>query len=126
MAVEYRCFRRVEVSPFFIHFIGKATMTYYPIIAGIVEMDKKKFVFNNIIGSLAWVFLMLFAGHYLEEFILVKFNFDLKKHLEVIVIGIVVITTAPVLYKLFFGRKGHPAPADDPYAKDGQDAHKNQ
>jgi membrane-associated protein len=57
---------------------------------------------------------MLFAGHYLWKFILVKFHFDLKAHLEVIVIGIVIITTAPVLYKIFFGRKSS-APAKDPY-----------
>ena len=90
--------------------------TFAPIIAGIVAMDRKKFFVNNIIGCLAWVFAMLFGGHYLEEFVLMKYNFDLKKHLEVIVIGIVVITTAPVLYKIFFGRKSS-APADDPYKK---------
>lgn len=87
--------------------------TFAPIIGGIVAMDRKKFFLYNVIGCLAWVFAMLFAGHYLEEFVLNKFNFDLKKHLEVIVIGIVVITTAPVLYKLFFGRKN--APVEDPY-----------
>jgi membrane-associated protein len=78
--------------------------TFAPIIAGIVSMDKKKFMLNNIVGCVAWVFTMLFAGHYLDKFCLQKFDFDLKKHLEVIVIGIVVITTAPVLYKIFFGR----------------------
>jgi membrane-associated protein len=59
---------------------------------------------------------MLFAGHYFYKFFLNRFGFDLKKHLEVIVIGIVIVTTAPVIYKLFFGRKS-PAPADDPYKK---------
>ncbi|HVU54831.1 MAG TPA: VTT domain-containing protein [Puia sp.] len=79
--------------------------TFAPIIGGIVSMDKKKFMYYNIIGCVAWVFLMLFAGHYLWKFILVKYHFDLKQHLEVIVIGIVIITTFPVLYKIFFGRK---------------------
>jgi membrane-associated protein len=79
--------------------------TFAPIVAGIVSMDKKKFMYYNIIGCMAWVFLMLFAGHYLQEFLKKKYGFDLTKHLEVIVIGIVVITTFPVLYKLFFGRK---------------------
>jgi len=88
--------------------------TFAPIIAGIVAMDKKKFFVYNVIGCLAWVFAMLFAGHYLDKLFITKFNFDLKKHLEVIVIGIVVITTAPVLYKLFFGKK-NAAPAKDPY-----------
>lgn len=79
--------------------------TFAPIIGGIVGMDKKKFTYYNIVGCMAWVFTMLFAGHYLAKFFMIKFGFDLKKHLEVIVIGIVLITTLPVIYKLFFGKK---------------------
>ena len=90
--------------------------TFVPIIAGIVAMDRKKFISYNIIGSVAWVFTMLFAGHYLQKFCLAKFGFDLKQHLEVIVIGIVVVTTAPVLIKLFFGKRST-VPVEDPYKK---------
>jgi len=79
--------------------------TFAPIIAGIVSMDKKKFVYYNIVGCVAWVFAMLFAGHYLDKLFLNKFGFDLKKHLEVIVVGIILITTLPVLYKIFFGKR---------------------
>jgi membrane-associated protein len=83
--------------------------TFAPIVAGIVQMDKKKFAYYNIAGCIAWVITMLFAGHYLYKIILEEFNFDLKEHLEVIVLGIVFITTAPVLYKIFFARKKKPA-----------------
>jgi membrane-associated protein len=86
--------------------------TFAPIVAGIVQMDKKKFVYYNVVGCVAWVFLMLFAGHYGYRFCLKKFNFDLKKHLEVIVIGIVLITTLPVLYKMFFGKKASSHPGE--------------
>ena len=79
--------------------------TFAPIVAGIVQMEKKKFFYYNIVGCVAWVFTMLVAGHYLQIFFLKKFEFDLKEHLEVIVIGIVLITTLPVLYKLFFGKR---------------------
>lgn len=79
--------------------------TFAPIVAGIVGMDKKKFGFYNIVGCIAWVCSMLFLGHYLNTFTKNQFNFDLEKHLEIIVIGIVLITTAPVLIKLFFGKK---------------------
>ena len=78
--------------------------TFAPIVAGIVDMEKKKFTYYNILGSMLWVFTMLFAGHYLQELFLKQFNFDLKQHLEVIVIGIVLITTAPVILKLIFGK----------------------
>ncbi len=79
--------------------------TFAPIVAGIVAMDRKKFAFFNIIGCIAWVVSMLFIGHYLNTFVKSQFGLDLEKHLEVIVIGIVLVTTAPVLFKLFFGKK---------------------
>ena len=78
--------------------------TFAPIVAGIVEMDKKKFAFYNILGCIAWVASMILGGHFLQQWILKQFNFDLKQHLEIIVIGIVLITTAPVIIKLVFGK----------------------
>ena len=74
--------------------------TFAPIIAGIVKMNKSKFVYFNIVGSLAWVASMLCAGHFLQAWILNHFQFDLKKHLEVIVLGIVFVTTVPVIIKV--------------------------
>jgi membrane-associated protein len=78
--------------------------TFAPIIAGIVKMDPKKFGFYNIIGCIAWVFSMLFGGHFLQKWVMSQFNFDLREHLEVIVVGIVFVTTAPVLAKLLFNK----------------------
>jgi membrane-associated protein len=79
--------------------------TFAPIIAGIVNMDRKKFMFYNVVGCIAWAVSMLFSGHYLYKFFLTQFNFDLKEHLEVIVLGIVFVTTAPVIWKLVRGGK---------------------
>ncbi len=52
---------------------------------------------------------MLGSGHYLQRLFLEEFNYDLKQHLEIIVLGIVLVTTAPILIKLFFGKKKDPA-----------------
>jgi membrane-associated protein len=83
--------------------------TFAPIVAGIVRMDAKKFVFFNIIGCVAWVFSMLFGGHFMQKWIFAEFGFDLREHLEVIVLGIVLVTTAPVLVKLLSSKvKSHP------------------
>ena len=79
--------------------------TFAPIIAGIVKMDKSRFFLFNVIGSVAWVFSMLVGGHYLQKWILSQFGFDLRDHLEIIVLGIVHITTAPVIIKLIFNKK---------------------
>jgi len=79
--------------------------TFAPIIAGVVRMEKHRFTMFNIIGSVAWAISMLFAGHYLYKFFLNQFQFDLKDRLEVIVLGIIFVTTAPVIYKLIRRKK---------------------
>ena len=73
--------------------------TFAPIVAGIVNMERKKFMFWNIIGSVSWVFSMMLAGHYLNKAIP-----TLKDHLEWIILIIIVITTAPVAIKFIFGK----------------------
>ena len=79
--------------------------TFAPVVAGIVEMDKKKFMFFTILGSILWSFTMTFAGHYLYELFKEKLGIDLKHYIEFIVIGIILITTVPVVTKLLMKRK---------------------
>jgi membrane-associated protein len=73
--------------------------TFAPIVAGIVLMEKKKFMFYNILSSFLWSFSLIFAGHYLYGFLLEKFNVDLKEYIEYIIIGLVAITMIPVILK---------------------------
>jgi len=84
--------------------------TFAPIVAGIVLMNNKKFAFYNVVGCVLWVGSMLLSGHFLQKFIYREFHFDLTEHLEVIVIGIVALTTLPVVWKVFFNKKKTPAP----------------
>ncbi|GAC1420683.1 MAG: DedA family protein [Flavisolibacter sp.] len=93
---------------------GKATIflakflpiirTFAPIVAGIVKMNRKTFIFYNVLGSLCWVSTMMLGGLFLEDWVKSKFHFDLKQHIEGITIAIVLVTTLPVLYKLFFAK----------------------
>ena len=102
----------------FYHDYGKATIflakflpiirTFAPIVAGIVKMDWKTFVFYNIVGSVCWVSSMMLGGHFLQSWVLTQFGFSLKDHIEAITIIIILVTTLPVLYKLFFGKKDKP------------------
>ena len=84
--------------------------TFAPIVAGIVNMERKKFMFYNIIGCVAWVISMIFAGHFLQIWVRKQFGFELKDHLEAIVIIIILVTTLPVFWKLFFGKKKEESP----------------
>ncbi|MGK2864452.1 MAG: DedA family protein [Chitinophagaceae bacterium] len=111
-----------RAKDFYDHY-GKATIflakflpiirTFAPIVAGIVKMSRPHFIFYNIAGSIAWVCSMMLGGFFLQTWVERKFGLSLKDHIEAITIIIIVVTTLPVLYKLFFAKKKvvHP-PAD--------------
>jgi membrane-associated protein len=99
----------LQSKDFFEKYGGKAIIfarflpifrTFAPIVAGIVSMDKKKFMFFNVLSSFLWSFILVFSGHYLYGMFLNKFGIDLKEHIEWIVIGIILISTFPVFMKL--------------------------
>jgi len=73
--------------------------TFAPLVAGIVKMTYKKFLSYSIIGAFAWVASMIMAGYLLGRVEFVKHNIDK------IVIGLIIITTGPVLFKMFFGKR---------------------
>ena len=100
----------IQSKDFFERFGGKAIIfarflpvvrTFAPIVAGIVTMDKKKFMFFNIVSSFLWSFVLIFSGHYLYGWFLRNYQIDLKEHIELIVIGIIILSTSPVLIKFF-------------------------
>ena len=106
----------LQSKDFFERYGGKAIIfarflpifrTFAPIIAGIVTMDKKKFMFYNVVSSFLWSFVLVFAGHYLYGLFLDKFNIDLKHYIEYIIIIIILLSTFPVILKLI--KKPKPA-----------------
>ena len=99
----------IQSKDFFERYGGKAIIfarflpivrTFAPIVAGIVTMDKKKFMFYNIVSSILWSFVLIFSGHYLYGMFLEKFDIDLKHHIEKIVIAIILVSTFPVFLKM--------------------------
>lgn len=92
--------------------------TFAPIIAGVVKMDRKKFMFFNVLSSILWSFTLIFAGHYLYELFLAEFNIDLKSHIEIIILGIVAITTVPLVINAIKGKKVTEEEAREEAAKD--------
>lgn len=100
----------IQSKDFFEKYGGKAIIfarflpifrTFAPIVAGIVFMDKKKFMFYNVLSSFLWSFILIFSGHYLYGLFLDKFDIDLKHHIEKIIILIILFSTIPVLLKMF-------------------------
>ncbi|MEZ4853109.1 DedA family protein [Flavobacterium sp.] len=111
----------VESQVFFERHGGKAIIfarflpivrTFVPIIAGIVHMDKPKFMLYNVLSSLLWSFTLVFAGHYLYGFFLTEFDLDLKQHIEKIILLLIAITTFPLVMKAIKSRKNNTSSED--------------
>ncbi len=104
----------IRAKEFYDHY-GKATIflakflpiirTFAPIVAGIVRMNPAHFIFYNIVGSVAWVSSMMLGGYFLNSWVQRRFGFSLQDYIEPITIVIILVTTLPVLYKLFFAKK---------------------
>ncbi len=73
--------------------------TFAPIVAGMVNMNGRRFSLYNVLGSFIWVGSITGAGFLLGE------NQWVNEHLEMIIIGIVVVTTAPIVIKFLSTRK---------------------
>jgi len=66
--------------------------TFAPIFAGVVRLDFKKFILFNIIGSFLWVLVLTLSGYYLGK----RFP-QIVEYIEYIVIGFVLLATAPII-----------------------------
>jgi membrane-associated protein len=73
--------------------------TFAPIVAGVVHMNYKKFISFNILGAFLWIVSITSLGFVLGE------NVWIKEHLEWIIIGLILVTTFPVFFKMVFSKK---------------------
>ncbi|MEO6838750.1 MAG: VTT domain-containing protein [Ginsengibacter sp.] len=73
--------------------------TFAPIVAGAVKMDYKKFISYNIIGAICWIASITTLGFMLGE------NVWIKEQLEWIILGLILVTTVPVIFKMLFSKR---------------------
>ncbi|RZJ66437.1 MAG: hypothetical protein EOO47_25385, partial [Flavobacterium sp.] len=76
--------------------------TIAPFVAGAARMSFGKFTYYNVIGGIAWISSLLFAGYLLGKIPFVEKNF------EILVLIIAVGTFVPVIYgalKSIFSKK---------------------
>ena len=74
--------------------------TFVTILAGMVRIDFTKFVIFNVLGATIWIVVMVLAGHFLGR----AFP-QVTTHLELIVVGMVLLSAVPVIITYFKNRK---------------------
>ena len=73
--------------------------TFAPFIAGVAEMNYATFAKFNVFGGIGWVVLTTMAGYYVGD------NEFVRKHFEKVLVGIVLISLAPIAIEYFRSRK---------------------
>ncbi len=90
----------VATQDFYNRYGGKTLMlgrflpiirTFAPILAGVIKIDFRKFMLYNITGAFAWIGVLCSVGYYLGTYEWVQ------KNIGYIVIGLIIITTIPVI-----------------------------
>jgi membrane-associated protein len=77
--------------------------TFAPVVAGAARMHYPTFVFYNVIGGLAWIWSMLLTGYYV-----VKMVPGLDRHVEKLIIGIIILSIMPGVIGWWRGRRKTP------------------
>ncbi len=73
--------------------------TFAPFVAGAGAMNYRRFILYNVIGGVAWVTSMVGAGMVFGQMDVVK------KHFELVVIGIIVLSVLPMVFEWWKARR---------------------
>lgn len=64
--------------------------TFAPLVAGVAEMNYRRFTTFNVLGGTLWIWLMLLAGYYLGRLVP-----GIDKHLELVIIVVIFLSILP-------------------------------
>jgi membrane-associated protein len=66
--------------------------TFVPVVAGLANMPLKVYTAYNVLGAVAWIWSMLFIGHFLGRVVP-----GIDKHIEPMILVIVALSLLPAL-----------------------------
>ena len=64
--------------------------SFVPFIAGVARMDYARFTFFNVIGGIAWVYIIMYVSYFFGNIPMVRNNFSL------VVVAIIVLSVVPM------------------------------
>jgi membrane-associated protein len=66
--------------------------TFVPVVAGLANMPLKPYTAYNVLGAVAWIWSMLFIGHFLGRMVP-----GIDKHIEPMILIIIALSLLPAL-----------------------------
>jgi len=77
--------------------------TFAPVVAGIGQMQYRRFVFYNVFGGFLWVASLTWAGYLLGTLIP-----DISRYIHIVVLVVIVLSMVPVVVELWKARRRAP------------------
>ena len=74
--------------------------TFVPVVAGLANMPLKAYTAYNVLGAVAWIWSMLFIGHFLGRVVP-----GIDKHIEPMILVIIALSFLPALITWYRERK---------------------
>jgi membrane-associated protein len=74
--------------------------TFAPVVAGVGQMEYRRFVLYNVVGGVGWVVSMTWAGYLLGQAIP-----DIDRHIHIVVGIVIVLSVIPIGVEILRGRR---------------------
>jgi membrane-associated protein len=74
--------------------------TFAPVVAGIGQMEYRRFLFYNVFGGIGWVVSLTWAGYLLGTLVP-----NISRYIHVVVIVVIVLSMVPVVVELWKARR---------------------
>jgi membrane-associated protein len=78
--------------------------TFAPVVAGIGQMEYRRFLTYNVLGGVGWVVSMTWAGYLLGQAIP-----NIREHMPKVVMIVIVVSVIPIFVELWRERRRRPA-----------------
>jgi membrane-associated protein len=78
--------------------------TFAPVVAGVGQMEYRRFLFYNVAGGIGWVTSMTWAGYLLGQTVP-----NISEHIHVVVIIVILLSLIPIVVELVRERRRHSA-----------------
>lgn len=78
--------------------------TFAPVVAGVGQMEYRRFLLYNVAGGVGWVTSMTWAGYLLGQTVP-----NIGEHIHVLVIVVILLSLVPIVVELVRERRRHSA-----------------
>ncbi len=85
--------------------------TFVPVVAGIGQMEYRRYMQYNIVGGVAWIWSMLFIGYFLGRYIP-----GVDKHIEIVILSVIFVSFLPGTIG-WWRHRAKPQPESDTVSK---------